>query len=647
MSDTTPEQIPTGAGTAPIANDETSEAVNERIDKLLQFAENAKKSAETHLRDLASETEDMKPPEVDLDFDMSELPEIPSVDLGDVPEAPKIDDNFPDEKPDKPEMDPISSVGSVTWPSFEASTPDIEYPDKPDIEYPDDPGDPPDTSDVETPDAPDLDLPDPPTLDDIEIPDAPDVDIPEFGEVLTPWDVEDPEEFSWGEPSYSSDLWSDLLSRVLDDIKNGGTGLPEEVEEAIYKRHLNRVQEENDKMYQKAENYFSARGFTMPPGMLAARLNEVDKQIARNNQDASRDIMANQAELAHKHSQFIMDLGVRLEGTLRDFFIKEANLSLEASRSAADNAIAIYNAKVEKFRYLLEEYRVKSQVWEAQVRAALQELEAYRAKVEGARVSAQTQEILVNIYRSKLQAATTHIELYRAQMEGANIKSQIEQNKILAFKERVNAYVAQVEGQAHKVNLYDAELRGEATKASIYQTQVEAYGTEVSAKAKELDGKIAEHRAELETNRNKIEQYQAEIQAYAAEIDAEARRIDAKIRGFEGEVSGFQAEAQAKTTEIEAKRTEQQGKIEAANLGLQGSIAKLDNHIKAFTAAQGLQMEGAKGVSNVSAQLAASAMNAVTANIGLSYGSQDTSSRSSSNSWQGQLSYQQIKNIEE
>ena len=50
------------------------------------------------------------------------------------------------------------------------------------------------------------------------------------------------------------------------------------------------------KAMMEAENYFAGRGFTLPTGMLAARLTEIANQAQRNNLQASKDIAISQAE---------------------------------------------------------------------------------------------------------------------------------------------------------------------------------------------------------------------------------------------------------------------------------------------------------------------------------------------------------------
>jgi hypothetical protein len=89
-------------------------------------------------------------------------------------------------------------------------------------------------------------------MDDILIPAAPIITIAEFDAELPSATMDEAAPFVWGEPNYVSDIWADLLAKVLYNIQNGGTGLDVAVEAALYQRHLDRQLDENARMYDEA-----------------------------------------------------------------------------------------------------------------------------------------------------------------------------------------------------------------------------------------------------------------------------------------------------------------------------------------------------------------------------------------------------------
>ncbi len=619
------------------------------VDNTIWYLRNQSISAFNIAKEHIEEIENLM---VDLDIpDISDIAIASvSIDPIDYDNRPSLSDlDIPDDWPEKDftvELKTVTPIAGVSFPVFDITAPTFEAPEKPTINMPADPDDAPDIdTTVDLPTKPDLDLPDPPSLDDIVIPDAPEITLDSFDETLLPWNVDDPAQFTWDDPTYDSDVYSDLLAKILNDIQHGGTGLSEAVEQELYDRFLARTFTENERLYTETENYFAARGFTLPPGMLAAALNETNQQISRNNMEASREIHINQAELAQKNTHFILELGTKLEGMMREFFINQANLSLQGQRAVAEHSIALYNAAAEKHRYYLEEYKTKADVWEAGVRAAMVEIEIFKGKIEGARVSADVQRTLVDIYNAQLNAANTIVGLYTAQMEGERIKAQINELKIRVYAEQIRAYVARIEGETAKMGMYEVEYRGEAIKAEVYQSRVQAFGAEVDAKAKELGGQIAELEATLKENAGLIDKYKADAQVYSTDVDAVARKIDAVVTVFQGEVSAYNADSGREEAYLRTKVAEMQTRIDEARFNMQQAIAEVEAAIRGFEAVGRLRLEGNTGVMNVGAQLAASAMNAINTSASIGYSGSESAQASVSQSWQQQLARSESLNI--
>lgn len=596
--------------------------VRDRIDYLADVGERALDDTSAYIRELQTllaSLEVQDPGAIDVPD-----PEIADLDFGDRP--PLGDLNLPTDWPVNDNslvLGSVSPLDEVDFPSFNIPDPIYEDVARPDLLPVGDVPDEPTLGGITIPDHPELDLPSPPDLTDIIIPSPPDITIPPFDETIIPWNVNDPGEFVWNEPNYVSDIWSDLLAKVLDGIRNGGTGLAVQVEEDIYWQHLNRTFEENDKLIQQASNYWSARGFTLPPGMLSAKINEINSQISRNNLQASKDITISQAELAQKNTHFIMDKGAQLEGMLREFFIQQANLSLQGQRAVAEHSIAIYNAQVQRMNYYLEEYKAKATVWEQRVRAALVEVEIFKGMVESARVSADVQKNLVDVYNARLAGVRTLVDVYIAQMQGADIEARIQQSIIQAYSERIKGFLARVELNRALIGQYSAELEGEKTKADMYSSQVNAYATHVNAKAQELQAGIARMNGELEYNKGLIAEYTAGIDAYNAEVSAKAQEISAKVSGFQALSAAYQAETGKEAAHIQAQATGIQAVIQKAEMQLRKGIAMVEAATRGYEAVKRLQVEGTSGIMNVGAQLAASAMNAINTSAGISYSGSD------------------------
>jgi hypothetical protein len=323
-------------------------------------------------------------------------------------------------------------------------------------------------------------------------------DRPTFSTVTIPtitiptYDVVDPDiDFNYSDSSYSSDLNTALIAAVKTAVEEGGTGLGEAVEIALWDRARNRTELENERLYAETEEYFAARGYEIPPGMLSGRLLEVTKEINRNNQQLNHEISIEQARLAKEHSQFIISSAIQLEGQEKELFNATAARLLEAAKVAV--------------------------------------------------------EVMLSTYKTK-----------------------------------VDAYVAKLEASALEVDI-------EKTKAEVV----------------------------TKSNENLVAIYQSDIEAYKVRVATELAIIENIAKVYSYKIAGYEADAKAVAVTLDAQIQEYKARVEQANNQTELSLKEAELTLQGYLGATGLTIEGQKAITNISAQLAASALSSVNASASL------------------------------
>lgn len=598
--------------------------VNDRMEYLEDIANSALSQTSEFVLDMQALIKTLEVPGAE-DLNIESV-EIPNVDYSSRPDlgALELDLSLPGAPPAPLLLAIPDYIEDVEFPVFNIPDPEFSTPEKPTLQAIGTVPETPFFESLEFPAAPSVSLPSPPRFSDIQIPAAPDITIPDFDESLVPVELSTPGEFTWGEPVYNSDIWSDLLGKILHNIRNGGTGLDIQVEEDIYWQHLNRTYLENEKMLRETEDYFASRGFTMPTGMLWAKIGEINSQIARNNMQTSKDITISQAELAQKNTQFFIEKGAELEGMLRDFYVKQATLSLDGQKAVFGSAMELFKASVDMANFRLEEYKAKAAVWESRVKAALTQVEIFKAQIEGARVSAEVQKLLVDIYTSQLAGVELLVKVYASQMQVVGIQADVQKTTAELYESKLKGYMATVELNKSMIQQYEAEWSGEKIRAEVYSARTQAYGTEVQAKAKMLDGMVAKMSAKIEENKMITEQYKAEIMRFSAEVDGKTKSIGAKVDGFKALAAGYSAETERDKAHYEVTSERIKLKVQEASFRLQKAVAQIEAAIRGYQSIKQLEMAGTEGIMGVGAQLAASAMQGISTHASISYAGGDS-----------------------
>lgn len=332
-----------------------------------------------------------------------------------------------------------------------------------------------------------------PAINAPEFPDAPvlDVDInenwptngavppvineinPDFSYVApTPPDQIDPN-FDYAPGAYSSCLWSDLCTRVRDELINGGNGLTDAIYGLILNRNTEARRNAEEQNRRRAYDAVGATGFDMPAGMAAAVVLELDKEIIAKDYDAINSTTIKDFEMADANARFIKDLSLKLEQVQRAAYDSEEERLFQIAKATQDTIIAIYEANIK----------------------------IYIAEWEGVKIQFEAVKL-------EVEALTSYNE--------SNIKVYIGQ--IEAYKVEVEAIASENES---KTEVAKAE-------ASIYESEVRAISVQISALVEEAKLSLEEYRIKVG---EVIDKERVNLEAYssAAQLAADLAKSIANI----------------------------------------------------------------------------------------------------------------------
>ena len=465
---------------------------------------------------------------------------------------------------------------------------------------------------IDVPSAPSYTLPDAPTFNAIEIPASPAVTMPSFSSTLPYNDLTAPDNtYSYTEKEYVSALLDSVKSKLNNDVVNGGTGLAPDIEQAIWDREVER----DDKALQTAINNtidtWSARGFDLPNGTLAAEIDKLTRDYEHSRLTRSRDIAIKQAELAQNNTQFAITSSINMESILLQHANNVANRALQSAKYILDAAISIFNAKVTNYNMKLDAYKTEAQVFESRIRAELSKVEVFKAQLDGARLQGDLQINQVNLYKSQIEGISTLINIYKTKVEAARVATSVELAKLDEYKAQVEGFATKLKAKSLEYDLYKAKLSGQEAKVSLFSSQVSAYKTKIEGETAKIDAQLNIAKVKNEKNREILSAYQTRLQALSSKygVLAEKIRANASIAGviLEGDSKALSvAEAQARmdvsTNDIFARHVDSQAQLD---------VEKARSNLLAFTNIVNSQISAAKGGADVYAGMANAALSAV------------------------------------
>lgn len=565
----------------------------------------------------------MEMPETPVpNIDLSDAPKFSAIQMAkpNLPEFESIDDLLRDLDLNDLNMPDAPVMPTIELPSAPGMA-NIPLPDRPDID-----------TNVEIPDAPVLILPEMDELKQIEIPVFEFPELPDFNGVPPGMDnITVPDVFiEWKEPEYESEVLDDLTKYISEGIKEGGIGLPAEIEDALFNRARTRESRETSRAVQEVVNDWATRNFTMPPGMLVKQVASIREQGQARASELNRDILIEATKMEIEQIRFLVQQGMSLEQLTTNIFNNFANRMFEVARFNAESQISVFNAQIAFFNSQNEAFKTLSDVYRIKLDGALAKLTAYKTAVDAQAAIGQINEQYVQVFRAKMDAVLSNVEIYKALVQGASVRAEVIKNQFDSYRADVQAYSEQITAEKVKVEAYEAQIRGETSKAGLFDAQARAYASTIQGVQAKANVKGQQIQLKMEAARVRISKYQADLEAYKAELQANLSEVQQNTAAFSAEVEAWRASAGMEVSQAEMQSRYVDGNtrtnIAYAEMQLKEYEAKMQKSIQEANIA----LESAKAMGQYTAQLAAGALSA--AHVSASISGSGSASTSFSNS---------------
>lgn len=535
---------------------------------------------------------------------------------------------------------PTYTAGAVTIdeaPDFDAPPPVMVLgvrPDSPFIPLPIAPGD---VVDIVMPVAPDYVLPPVPTFIELNLPAVPNIVMPEFTAVR-PVLVDPPFNQDWTfEATPYTRVLVDTLVTTLTPMIVGSEALPQIIERAMFERGRSRIEVEANRSVEQAHAEFASRGFSQPPGQLAGAVLEL-RQAAQNSvAETSRDVAIKQFEESLASQRFAITAGAALEGTLISLHMEEQRYALEAAKFQMDSALSVVNFRVTVFNAQMQGYQTDAAVLRDRIQAELAKIEVFRAQLDGERLRGELNTQRVQLYDAQLRAIGTIADFYKTKVETVKVQADINMQGIEKYKAELSAYSERWRAYVSEWQGYSASVEGESKKVDIYRALVDSNAKRVDAWATKSGFAIEQERLRMQHHGINVEVWQSSLERLRALLGAEQARLAAVATGVDAQARLYTADASVESAaSAAADRSFELGlSRERADVETQLKEVELSINQAQFLLAQAVEIQKAKA--QISGQLAASTMSAVSYGASLSSSKSKGSSCSTNFSFQGEI----------
>lgn len=480
-------------------------------------------------------------------------------------------------------------------------------------------------------------VPTKPTLNTITTPSDPDYPQPVVGEMQTltlpsvptinipTFDVDEiplfetpppPLELHWTEQPYQP-LVQNELTVTIKAMLDGGFAMHPVVELALFAAVRDREETIVRAALDDARDEWAGRGFDMPPGMLAERINDLrDKhQLAMNA--VSRDVHSKAAQWQIENLRTAVAQGIALEGIWTQHWDQLNARALEAARAVVELTKDGYNLLVIAFNTKLASIQAKREVFEALLRAELAKIEIFKAQIEGEALKGQINEQTVRIYTAQLEGVRVIAQIFGEKINAAKLRADIELSKLAVYKTEVDAWSTRIQADKVRFDAYEAQTRGAAALVGAYEAESRAYAAQVSAAGERNNSRLAIINARMRAIEISVQKFLGELQSGVAQIAARRDAIAARAQAWGADVAYSSEKMKYLAQGEEIKVRVQEGNVRN-NLAYFETISRQFDAQATRVLARGNAIQAAMAaVAQTAAQLSAGATSAIHVQAGI------------------------------
>lgn len=208
--------------------------------------------------------------------------------------------------------------------------------------------------------------------------------------------------FSYTDPGYSSAMRDIMITKLVNDMVNGGYGIDTTDEVALWNRERDREALLAQANIEELKRQAAATAFPMPQGALYAALQRARQDLMGKLSSVNRDIGLKRADLYVLNRQATLEKVLKTEEQSQALYNAIQNRALEIAKVQVQMAIALFEAGIKYFEGQLRS--ILAQI-EAKVSGEKMKVELYTADVQAyaAYVNAIAQQARITVDNSKLQ----------------------------------------------------------------------------------------------------------------------------------------------------------------------------------------------------------------------------------------------------
>lgn len=399
---------------------------------------------------------------------------------------------------------------------------------------------------------------------------------------------------------------------MLDEWRNGAatpwSGVQQQIEQqsinAVFDRENRVTQSEIKAVYQD----WAARGFSMPQGAMAKRVDYVRTQGNLRASEASRALVVEAFKEKIQEVRLIFDRCLDIEQRLYDRFMQKKKHELDIVQLKFDFAKMRLTELREAFQIRMDATKYFMETYKYFIEMTIKKMDIIRFQIEYAELEIKVRQLAIDLYKQKFEAVMSQVEVYKTLVETVKLKVDVIKTQFDLYKTEMDGFSAESNLEKVKAEMYATQVQAEGQRLGLFETMAKNYVANIQGLSAKADVKNKQQGLKLDAAKIDLQRYQSDLDYRRTLLQEQSKASQDLTNNYVRQIEAFKTAVGVQLGVLDAKGKNAQirSNLKIANADMRSKYADMNARINISNVdlqAKFLDIQNRSQLANLDAQV--------------------------------------------
>lgn len=384
---------------------------------------------------------------------------------------------------------------------------------------------------------------------------------------------------------YEGNATTDWFFGMLEQWRNGEatpwSGVQQQIEQqsidAVFDRENRATQSEIKAVYQD----WAARGFSMPQGAMAKRVDYVRTQGNLRASEASRAIAVEAFKEKIQEVRLIFDRCLDIEQRLYDRFMQKKKHELDVVQLKFDFAKMRLTELREAFQIRMDATKYFMETYKYYIEMTIKKMETIRIQLEYADFEMKIRQFAIDLYKQKVEAIMANVEIYKTMIDTVKLRVDTVKTQFDLYKAEMDGFSTESNVEKIKVDLYGTQVQAEGQRLGLFETMAKNYAASIQGLSVKADVKNKQQGLKLDAAKVDLQRYQSDLDYRRTLLQEQSKASQDLTNNYVRQIEAFKTAVgmQLGVLDARGKNAQIRANLKIANADMRSKYADMNARI--------------------------------------------------------------------